>query len=93
MYQIIFLNYNKLFGGGLVRNSAKIDRWLFGLCLFLMVSCAARDISNVSLHVGPELNGRVQIAMGKQKGVLNFKASVKKDRASAKDVFEIFGMK
>jgi len=81
LYQINFLNYNKLFGGGLLRNSAKIDRWLFGLCLFLMVGCATRDISNASFDLGPELNGRVQIAMGKQKVVLNFKTSVKKDRA------------
>ena len=82
MYQINFFDYNKLFGGSLLRNSAKTDRWLFGLCLFLMVGCGTQDVSNVSFHLAPELNGRVQIAMGKQKVVLNFKALVEKDRAN-----------
>ena len=81
MYQINFFNYNKLFGGGLLRNSEKIYCW-FGLCLFLMVGCATRDISDVSFHSGPELNGRVQIAIGKQKVVLNFKVFIKEDRAN-----------
>ena len=82
MYQINFFNYNKLFGGGLLRNSVNIYCWLFGLCFFLMVGCATQDISNVSFHLGSELNGRVQIAMGKKKVVLNFKVLVKKDRAN-----------
>ena len=47
-----------------------------------MVGCATRDISDVSFQLVPELNGRVQIAMGKQKIVLNFKASVKRDRTN-----------
>ena len=66
----------------MLRNSVKTDRYLSGLCFFLMVGCATLDVSNVSDHLAPELNGRVQITMGEQKVVLNFKASVKKDRAS-----------
>ena len=66
----------------MLRNLAKTGRWLSGLCLVLMVSCATQDISDVSVQMAPELNGRVQIAMGKQKVVLNFKASVKRDRAN-----------
>ena len=66
----------------MLRNLAKTGRWLSGLCLVLVVGCATRDISGVSVQLAPELNGRVQIAMGKQKVVLNFKASVKKDRAN-----------
>ncbi len=72
MYQTNFSNNNKLFGGSLLRNSAKTDRWLFGLCLFLMVGCGTQDVSNVSIHLAPELNGRMQIAMDMQKVVLNF---------------------
>ena len=75
-----FYYYNKYFGGSLLRNLAKTGRWLSGLCLVLMVGCATRDISDVSVQLAPELNGRVQIAMGKQKVVLNFKASVKKEQ-------------
>jgi len=66
----------------LLRNLAKTGRWLSGLCFVLMVGCATRDISEASVQLAPELNGRVQIAMGKQKVVLNFKASVKRDRAN-----------
>ena len=66
----------------MLRNLAKTGRWLSGLCLVLLVGCATRDISGVSVQLAPELNGRVQIAMGKQKVVLNFKASVKRDRAN-----------
>ena len=66
----------------MLRNLAKTGRWLSGLCLVLVVGCATRDISGVSVQLAPELNGRVQIAMGKQKFVLNFKASVKRDRAN-----------
>ena len=66
----------------MLRNLAKIGHWLSGLCLVLMVGCATRDISDVSVQLAPELNGRVQIAMGKQKVVLNFKASVERDRAN-----------
>ncbi len=66
----------------MLRNLAKTGRWFSGLCLVLMFGCATRDISDVSVQLPPELNGRVQIAMGKQKVVLNFKASVKKDRAN-----------
>ena len=50
--------------------------------MVLMIGCATRDILDVSVKGAPELNGRVQIAMGKQKVVLNFKAAVKKDRAN-----------
>ena len=82
MCQTNFSDYNKYFGGSLLRNLAKTGHWLSGLCLVLMVGCATRDISDVSVQLPPELNGRVQIAMGKQKVVLNFKASVKKDRAN-----------
>ena len=82
MCQTNFSDYNKYFGGSLLRNLAKTGRWLSGLCLVLMVGCATRDISDVSVQLAPELNGRVQIAMGKQKVVLNFKASVKRDRAN-----------
>ena len=82
MYQTNFSNYNKYFGGSLLRNLAKTGRWLSGLCLVLMVGCATQDISDVSVKWAPELNGRVQIAMGKQKIVLNFKASVKRDRTN-----------
>ena len=82
MCQTNFINYNKYFGGSLLRNLAKTGRWLSGLCLVLRVGCATRDISDVSVQLPLELNGRVQIAMGKQKVVLNFKASVKKDRAN-----------
>ena len=80
MCQTNFSHYNKYFGGSLLRNLAKTGRWLVGLCLVLMVGCATRDISDVSVPLAPELNGRVQIATGKQKVVLNFKALVKKDR-------------
>ena len=66
----------------MLRNFAKTSRWLSGLCLVLMHGCATRDISDVSFQLGPELYGRVQIAMGKQKIVLNFKASVKRDRTN-----------
>ena len=66
----------------MLRNLAKTGRWFSGLCLVLMFGCATRDISDVSVQLPPELNGRVQIAMGKQKVVLNFKASVEKDRAN-----------
>ena len=81
MCQTNFSDYNKYFGGSLLRNLAKTGHRLSGLYLVLMVGCATRDISDVSVQLAPELNGRVQIAMGKQKVVLNFKASVKKDRA------------
>ena len=66
----------------MLRNLAKTGRWLTGLCFVLMVGCATWDISEVSFQLDSELNGRVQITMGKQKVVLNFKASVKKDRAN-----------
>ena len=82
MCQTNFFEYNKYFGGSLLRNLAKTGRWFSGLCLVLMFGCATRDISDVSVQLPPELNGRVQIAMGKQKVVLNFKASVEKDRAN-----------
>ena len=82
MCQTNFMDYNKYFGGSLLRNLAKTGRWLSGLCLVLIVGCATRDISDISVQLPPELNGRVQIAMGKQKAVLNFKVSVKKDRAN-----------
>ena len=82
MCQTNFSDYNKYFGGSLLRNLAKTGRWFSGLCLVLMFGCATRDISDVSVQLPPELNGRVQIAMGKQKVVLNFKASVEKDRAN-----------
>ena len=64
------------------RNLAKTGRWLSGLCLVLMVGCATRDISDVSVQLASELNGRVQIVIGKQKVVLNFKALVKRDRVN-----------
>ena len=82
MCQTNFTDYNKYFGGSLLRNLAKTGRWLSELCVVLMVGCATRDISDVSVQLPPELSGRVQIAMGKQKVVLNFKALVKKDRAN-----------
>ena len=82
MCQTNFSDYNKLLGGSLLRNSAKTDRWLSGLCFFLMVGCTTRDVSDVSVRSAPELNGRVQIAMGKQKLVLNFKALVEQDRVN-----------
>ena len=66
----------------MLRNLAKTGRWLSGLCFVLMVGCATPDISDVNGQLATELNGRLQIAMGKQKVVLNFKASVKKDRAN-----------
>ena len=66
----------------MLRNLAKTGRWLSGLCFVLMVGCATRDISDVTVQLAPELNGRVQIAMGKQKVVLNFKASLKRDRTN-----------
>ena len=66
----------------MLRNLAKTGHWLSGLCFVLMVGCATQDISDVSVHSAPELNGRVQIVMSKKKVVLNFKASVKKDRAN-----------
>ena len=66
----------------MLRNLAKKGRWLSGLCFALMVGCATRDISDVTVQLAPELNGRVQIAMGKQKVVLNFKASLKRDRTN-----------
>jgi outer membrane biogenesis lipoprotein LolB len=66
----------------LLRNLAKTGHWLSGFCLVLTVGCAMRDISDVSVQLAPELNGRVNIAMGKKKVVLNFRASVKKDRAN-----------
>jgi len=80
--QTTFPNYNKYFGGSLLRNLAKTGRSLSGLCIVLVVGCATRDISDVSVQFVPELNGRLQIAMDKQKVVLNFKASVKRDRAN-----------
>ena len=64
----------------MLRKLAKTGRRLTGLCFVLMVGCATRDISDFNGQLAPELNGRVQIAMGKQKVVLNFKALVKKDR-------------
>ncbi len=82
MCQTNFTNYNKYFGGSLLRNLAKTGRRLSGFCFVLMVGCATWNISEDSVQLDPELNGRVQIAMGKQKVVLNFKASVKKDRAN-----------
>ena len=82
MCQTNFSDYNKYFGGGLLRILAKTGHWLSGLCVVLMVGCATRDISDVRVRWASELNGRVQIAMGKQKVVLNFKASVKRDRAN-----------
>ena len=82
MNQTNFPDYNKYFGGSLLRNLAKIGRWLSGLFLVLMVGCVTRDISDVSSQFAPELNGRVRIAMGEQKIVLNFKASVKRDRTN-----------
>ena len=66
----------------MLRNLAKTGRWLVGLCSVLMVGCATRDISDVRVQLSPELNGRVQIAMGNQKVVLNFAASVKRDRVN-----------
>ena len=66
----------------MLRKLTKTSRWSGGLCFALMVGCATRDISDVNVQLAPELNGRVQIAMGKQKVVLNFKASVKRDRAN-----------
>ena len=80
MCQTNFSEYNKYFGGSLLRKLTKTSRWSGGLCFALMVGCATRDISDINVQLAPELNGRVQIAMGKQKVVLNFKASVKKDR-------------
>ena len=71
----------------MLRNLAKTGRWLSGVWFVLMVGCATRDISDVSVPLAPELNGRVQIATGKQKVVLNFKALVEKDRAN----LEIWG--
>ena len=65
----------------MLRNSLKIDRWLSGLCLFLIVGCATQEVSKISGHLASELSGRVQIVMGKRRTVLNFKALVKKDRA------------
>ena len=82
MCQTNFSNYNKYFGGSLLRILAKTGHWLSGLCVVLMIGCATRDISDVSVKWAPELNGRVQIAMGKQKVVLNFKASLKRDRTN-----------
>ncbi len=82
MCQTNFSDYNKYFGGSLLRNLAKTGRWLRGLYFFLIVGCATRDISDASVQLAPELNGRVQIAVGEQKVVLNFKASVEKDRAN-----------
>ena len=66
----------------MLRKLAKTGRWSTGLCFVLMVGCATRDISDVTVQLAPELNGRVQIAMGKQKVVLNFKASLKRDRTN-----------
>ena len=66
----------------MLRNLAKTGHWLSWLCLVLMAGCATRDISDISVQLTPELNGRVQIAMGKQKVVFNFKALVKKDRVN-----------
>ncbi len=82
MCQTNFFDYNKYFGGSLLRNLAKTVHWLSGLCLVLIAGCATRDISDFSVQLAPELNGRVQIAMGKRKVVLNFKASVKRDRVN-----------
>ena len=82
MCQTNFFDYNKYFGGSLLRNLAKTGRWLNGLCFVLMVGCVTQDISDFSVQLAPELNGRVQISIGKQKVVLNFKASVEKDRTS-----------
>ena len=75
----------------MLRNLAKTGRWLSGLCSVLMVGCATWDISDVSVQLDPELNGRVQIAMDKQKVVFNFKASVKKDKANL-EVWGAMGM-
>ena len=77
-----FSEYNKYFGGSLLRNLAKTGCWLSGAFILLTVGCATQDISDVSVDTVPELNGRVQIVMGKQKIVLNFNASVKKERAN-----------
>ncbi len=66
----------------MLRNLAKTGHWLSGLCFILIVGCATRDISDDSVQLASELNGRVQIAMGNQKVVLNFKASVKRDRVN-----------
>ena len=66
----------------MLRILAKTGHWLSGLCVVLLVSCTTRDISDVSVQFAPKLNGRVQIAMGKQKVVLNFKATVKRDRTN-----------
>ncbi|MEC8645228.1 MAG: lipoprotein insertase outer membrane protein LolB [Pseudomonadota bacterium] len=66
----------------MLRKFAKTGLWLIGLCFVLTVGCATRDISDVSVQLASELNGRVQISMGKQKVVLNFKALVKEDRAN-----------
>ena len=82
MCQTNFFDYNKYFGGSLLRNLAKTGRWMSGLCFVLMVGCATPDISDVNGQLATELNGRLQIAMGKQKVVLNFRALVKKDRAN-----------
>ena len=82
MCQTNFSDYNKYFGGSLLRNLAKTGRWLSGLCFVLVVGCATWDISEVSVQLDPVLNGRVQIAIGEQKVVLNFKALVNKDRAN-----------
>ena len=82
MFQKNFTDYNKYFGGSLLRNLAKTGPWLSGLSFVLMVGCAMQDIIDVRAQFASELNGRVQIATGKQKVVLNFKALVKKDRAN-----------
>ena len=75
----------------MLRKLAKTGLWLSGLCFLLMVGCATQDISDVSVQLVPELNGRVQIAMSKQKVVLNFKASVKEDRVNL-DVWGAMGI-
>ena len=91
MYQTNFSNYNKYFGGSLLRKLAKTGRWLTVICFILVVGCATQDIPDFSVQLAPELNGRVQIAMGEQKVVLNFKVSVKKDRANL-DVWGAMGI-
>ena len=91
MIQKNFLNYNKLLGSSLLTNMVKIERWLTGLYVFLLFGCAIQDFPKVGEHLGSELSGRVQIVMGQQKVVLNFKALVKKDIANL-EVWGAMGM-
>ena len=91
MIQKNFENYNKLLGSSLLTNMVKIERWLTGLCVFLSFGCAIQDFPKAGDHLGSELSGRVQIVMGQQKVVLNFKALVKKDSANL-EVWGTLGM-